>query len=49
MKKLYASPAPLAAHDAIRETLVGGPSSFPEAVNPLIYWTRFGGSVGFFL
>jgi hypothetical protein len=49
MKKRYTSPRLRDMGHTVQETLTGGRTHQSEAVNPLIYWPRNGGSVGFYL
>ena len=47
MKRTYHTPTLLVSGTAVSQTLGGPNTSQPESVNPLVYKTRIGGSVGF--
>jgi hypothetical protein len=47
MKKAYDTPTLLAGGDTVQETLNSSNPNRPESVNPLIYKTAIGGSIGF--
>jgi hypothetical protein len=49
MKRLYAAPTLFVSGYATQETRTGDSPNIPESVNPMIYYPRPAGSVGFCL